>query len=287
MNMRKFIYILVIGLLSVVILQAEELSPEQKQFRSSILQFLKEEGFSPYVDEDDNSLNFRKEGELHWIALADANPFYLEFHKTGLTCENADRKIVAEAVNEGNRKVRCAKAILKETTISFAIEMYCHSAEEFKYIFYKCLKELESIETTVSNYYDEHNNQTASAPFTVSSVSIANANQNSNIITSYEKKIYSYNTQYIQPKLYIDTKQSGTYDIFVKFYTPNGLSTASNGSSPTGYSYKTSVSLSTGFSSKELIGWGGNDSGHWKAGDYRIEFYYNGKMIAQKTFTIY
>ncbi len=286
MNIQKIKYILV-GLLSIAILHAEELTPEQKQFRLNIMQFLKEEGFSPSIDEEDNSLNFKKEGELHWITLSDSNPFYLEFHKSGLTCENADRKIVIEAVNDGNRKVRCAKAILNEKTISFAIEMYCHSAEEFKYIFYKSLKELESIEETVSNYYNEHSKGTVSAPFTVSSVSIANADQNKNIITPYENKIYSYKTQYIQPKLYIDTKQAGIYDIFVKFYTPNGLSTASNGSSPTGYSYKNSITLSTGFDSYEMIGWGGSDSGHWTKGNYRIEFYYNGEIIAQKTFTIY
>ena len=132
----------------------EELTPEQKQFRSNIMQFLAEEGFMPTIDDSDNSVNFKKEGDLHWITVGDSGPFYLEFHRSGLSCNNADMNAVIAAVNEGNKKVRCAKAILNESSISFAVELYCHSAEEFRYIFYKCLDELASIEKTVSGYYD-------------------------------------------------------------------------------------------------------------------------------------
>lgn len=141
-------------LLSVGKTLAAELTTEQKKFRSSLEIFLKEEGFMPTIDNEDNSLKFKKEGTLYWISFGGSNPLYIEFHRSGLKCENADKSLALQAVNNANRKVRCAKAMLNDKSISFAIEMYCHSAEEFKYIFYKCMKELESIKNKVSDFYN-------------------------------------------------------------------------------------------------------------------------------------
>lgn len=156
MKLKRILSVFAVCIISIFSIQAADLTPGQTMFRSNIIQFLKEEGFSPTIDEEDNSVNFKKEGNLHWISIADSNPFYIEFHRSGFNCNDANRNIVVAAVNEGNRKVRCAKAMLNESSISFAIEMYCHSPEEFRYVFYKCLKELETIKTTVSDYYKEH-----------------------------------------------------------------------------------------------------------------------------------
>lgn len=155
--MRKIVLLLLIWWGCVCFLFAEELTPEQLKFRSNIMQFLKEEGFSPTIDEDDNSVMFKKEGHLHWIAIRDKNPFYVEFFRSGLNCKDADRNAVLAAVNVGNKDVRCAKAILKETSITLVIEMYCHSPEEFRYVFYRSMGELESLENKVSESYNENN----------------------------------------------------------------------------------------------------------------------------------
>lgn len=154
--MRKVLLLLMWWGCAVCLL-AEELTPEQMNFRSNIMQFLKEEGFSPTIDEDDNSVMFKKEGHLHWIAIRDKNPFYVEFFRSGLNCKDANRDAVLAAVNVGNKDVRCAKAILKETSITLVIEMYCHSAEEFRYVFYRSMGELESLENKVSEFYNKNN----------------------------------------------------------------------------------------------------------------------------------
>ena len=154
MNKYKLVILVVLSLLFGDKIFAAELTAEQRKFRSSLEQFLKEEGFIPTIDDDDNSLNFKKTGVLYWISLGGSNPLYIEFHTSGLNCEDADKSLVLKSVNAANYKVRCAKAMYNETSVSFAIEMYCHSAEEFKYVFYKCLKELESIKDEVTNYYN-------------------------------------------------------------------------------------------------------------------------------------
>lgn len=161
--MRKIVLLLLIGWGCVCFLFAEELTPEQLKFRSNIMQFLKEEGFSPTIDEDDNSVMFKKEGHLHWIAIRDKNPFYIELFRSGLNCKDADRNAVLTAVNVGNKDVRCAKAILKETSITLVIEMYCHSPEEFRYVFYRSMGELQSLENKVSESYSENNVSAPSA----------------------------------------------------------------------------------------------------------------------------
>ena len=155
MNRFKYIAVIILSLFVFNISRAAELTPEQKKFQTSIHEFLKEEGFSPTIDEDDNSINFKKEGALFWIWIGGSSPIYLEFHRSGFKCEDADRNLVLQSVNSANRNVRCAKAILKESSVSFAIEMYCHSSEEFKYVFYKCLNELENVKNKVYEYYNE------------------------------------------------------------------------------------------------------------------------------------
>lgn len=133
---------------------ADELTAGQLKFRGNIMQFLKEEGFSPTIDESDNSVNFKKEGELHWITLDGDSPYFIEFHRSGFKCTDADMSKVLAAVNEGNRKIRSAKAYYSKGSISLAVEMFCHSTEEFRYVFYKNMEVLEAIENTVSESYN-------------------------------------------------------------------------------------------------------------------------------------
>lgn len=128
MNKYKVLILVILSLVIGGNVSADELTAEQKRFRSSIQEFLKEEGFMPTIDDEDNSLNFKKEGTLYWISFGGTTPLYIEFHRSGLNCEDADKSLVFQAVNAANRKVRCAKAMFNDTSVSFAIEMYCHSA---------------------------------------------------------------------------------------------------------------------------------------------------------------
>jgi hypothetical protein len=173
-----------------------------------------------------------------------------------------------------------------ETSVSLVIELFCHSAEEFKYTFYKSIKELDKAHTIVKEYYNQENDdQMQSAPFSYTSCEIANTDKDGNIITGYGLTIYDYKTRYLKPRLSLNVKKAGTYDIYVKLYTPTGnLSTGS--SSPSGYSFKYSVDMTEGIHTYPLSGWGANTDGHWKEGDYRFEFYYNNTLIGKKYFSV-
>ena len=124
------------------------------------------------------------------------------------------------------------------------------------------------------------------APFTITSVSIANIENGGKIINDYGSVIYSYKTKYLRPKLFINVIKTGTFTIYTKLYTPDGILSTGN-ISPSGYTYKTDVYINSYTTSVELLGWGGNNAGHWKAGKYRWEFWYNSEKIGEKSFTIY
>ena len=279
MKILKYVWAMTFMLAFCVNALAEELTSAQKTFRSNIMQFLKEEGFAPSIDTDDNSVLFKKEGVSHWIYVKGGNPFYIQIQIAGFNCEDSDKNLVLEAINEGNKKARCAKAWLSGNSLIIDVEMFCHSAEEFRYAFYSCLDELENIKSVIADYYEE--NSTSSVPFTITSVKFANTDYDRNIINDYGNIIYSSQSMYLSPKLYINAEVSGTYDIYVKCYWPSGtLSTGST--SPSGYSFKRSITVTKGSGSYELAGWGGK-AGYWSAGQYRFEFYYEGDLIGSGT----
>lgn len=123
-------------------------------------------------------------------------------------------------------------------------------------------------------------------PFVITSIEIGNTDYDGNMINNYGSTIYSYQTRYLTPKLYVSVNTPGTYKIYHKLYKPDGaLSTGT--SSPSGYTSSREVTLYSYTSYTYMYGWGNNTAGHWKAGQYRWEFWYSGSKIGEKSFTIY
>lgn len=117
-------------------------------------------------------------------------------------------------------------------------------------------------------------------PLFLGDVSVRNSGE------SYGSTIYSSNTTYINPKVDIFSLTDGRVDINVKLYTPYGLSTGTSSSG--GYSYSDYFYVTKNQTTTcEFNGWGGSDKGQWSSGNYRFEFYYKGKCIGTKSFTIY
>ena len=161
--MKNRITVIALTLLAMAnLLCAADLTDEQKAFQTSVMQFIKEEGFSPTIDED-NSINFKKEGVLYWIDVSEGGPYYVEFHRSGLSCETANEDYVIRACNETNRTMKCVKTIKKKSSVSVVIELFCHSAEEFKYTFYRSMKALDSGYNTVKEEYNKLDEGTSSA----------------------------------------------------------------------------------------------------------------------------
>ena len=120
----------------------------------------------------------------------------------------------------------------------------------------------------------------AACPIAVSDIQIKNGDG------EYEEDIYSSNSTYIYPRMTAYSLMSGSIDLYVKFYSPNGLTTGSD-VVPSGYSYKSTVSLQV-FQNQtiSLAGWGSSTKGTWPAGSYRIEIWYDNICLGSKSFYI-
>lgn len=283
-NIISLIAVFILIAFCPVALSADDLTTAQKNFRSSIMQFLKEEGFSPYIDESDNTLCFKKEGTLYWIGVSEDQPFYVEFHRSNVGTSDADKSAVLLAAAQTTKRVKCVKAIRNDENVSIVIEMFCHSPEEFKYIFYRSLKELEKADGMLKDEYADLSDS-SDMPFSFNSAEVANVKKDGSFITGYGSNIYSSSTRYLKPRISLNVNNGGRYEIYTKMYDATGnLATGSN--SPSGYSYMNTVDMESGSHTYELSGWGSDTDGKWGKGSYRFEFYYNGNLIGTKSFTV-
>ena len=289
MKQLRILFLVVFSVLFACGVEANDLTPQQKAFQSTLSTFLKEEGFVPTIDSDDNSLNFKKEGVTYTIYIVDSSPFFINFRREGFGTKNADMNAVYKACNEANKIGKCVKTYLStEKSIIVAVEMYMHSAEEFKYTFYKNIKELDNAYNKLQSSYNEYSGSSASSsedPFTVKSVRLANVEKDNTIISGFYDPIKSSKTKYLKPQIWVDLKTPGTYDIYYKLYDSTG--TLSRGSSsPTGYTSHTEVEMVSGTTFYRLDGWGRDVAGNWPAGSYRVEIYYKDKLMGSNTFVI-
>ena len=123
------------------------------------------------------------------------------------------------------------------------------------------------------------------APFTITSIEIGNIDYNGNVINDYGTTIYSWQTKYLAPKLYISVNVPGTYTIYTKLYFDGYLSQGT--SSPKGYTNKREIKVTKSTSYVLSTGWGKDTAGNWHAGNYRWEFYLFDEKIGEKSFRIY
>ena len=136
--------------------QKSKMTSEELKYRSSIEQFLKEEGYVPTIDDDDNSLNFKKGGNRYWLTVKDNDPYYIQLNRSGFTMEGTNRKLILEACNYANMNKRCGKACVDNNAVVFTVEFYSHSIEGFKQTFYDNMQAVDSVREAVSDYYNEH-----------------------------------------------------------------------------------------------------------------------------------
>lgn len=154
--MKRVILITVCCIFSLGEMCAQNtMSAEEVAFRSGVERFLKEEGFVPTIDSDDNSLVFKKEGDRYWMIFMGTSPTYIEFHKAGYDMEGTNRKNMIEACNKACCETRCAKAYVTKSVVSFTAECYCQTANDFKYIFYRLIDTLDTAKDKVKKYYNE------------------------------------------------------------------------------------------------------------------------------------
>ncbi len=123
-------------------------------------------------------------------------------------------------------------------------------------------------------------------PFVVKKIEFRSTDYYDNLKIDYGYSLYRSDCYYINPRIKYYAAKSGSYDIYIKIYTPDG-SMKTGSSSPSGYcTMNKSVSIYKGNNSIELSGWGNNSGNSYSYGTYRYEIWINGEIIGSQDFYI-
>ena len=148
-------------------------------------------------------------------------------------------------------------------------------------------KEISNLNASLKEIQDDFDIFKNTYPIKISKIEIGNTDYDRNVYTDYGYTINSNTTMFLTPKItYTGVKSGASISLKIKWYNPNGtLSTGT--SSPKGFSQEKSLYVYSGENTEILQGWGGRTKGHWDAGTYRIEIWYEDVCLKAKTFTIY
>lgn len=148
---------------------------------------------------------------------------------------------------------------------------------------------IQSLNDRISYLRTEVDKVNDTYPLVIKSISMGNSD-NTHLVTDYGNTIYASESMFVGPKVEYYGLVNGNKTFRVKFFLPDGSMSKFSTSSPkysSDYSYSVSVNISEGDNSMELSGWGGEEKGHWSAGFYKIEIWYDDICLGVKKFRLY
>ena len=126
-------------------------------------------------------------------------------------------------------------------------------------------------------------------PIYVKKLEVANADGSGNAISQYGSDISASSSMYLLPRItYYGFKPGEKVELQVKLYNPDGKIVLGN-ESPKDGSYSYTYTIPTVYPSDNVVGlkgWGGSDQGHFSAGTYRYEIWYNDMCFKSVTFKL-
>ena len=124
-------------------------------------------------------------------------------------------------------------------------------------------------------------------PLTITDVDFANVYEDGSIETDYGERIYSDRSMYIRPRITYNGDSGGNIELYFKIFNSDGTLRKGT-SSPAWYSFSDTMVVIDGKGETQTFsGWGNATKGHWEAGTYRFEVWYDSKCIWSGCFTVY
>ncbi len=156
--MKKYVFISFVSLFICAQFMMAQEGRTKKMIRSEYMEFLKEEGFSPTIDED-GDIKFKKEGSTYYIDIYDEkSPQYVVVSAPGFSIggENGyDKAKAIIAANEANKLKRTVKLMVFDKYLAIRVEMPFTDTESFKGVFYKIMSYLN---WGKESFIEEYNN---------------------------------------------------------------------------------------------------------------------------------
>lgn len=146
-------------MLSINTFAADNLTEVQRQFRTSIMLYLRIEGFAPTIDEDDGSIEFKREGVKHWIYIQEDGPYFIMLQTTGYSLSGEDKFEYAPALlacNELTKNNKAIKLVCGEKVVQITMEYFVDSITSFKATFYRYINVLRTGKSKFEEKYAEY-----------------------------------------------------------------------------------------------------------------------------------
>jgi hypothetical protein len=157
--MKKLVLTLAISCIFAGVFAQKNLTSAQQSLQTSIINFLREEGYSPSLDED-NWIKFKSEGKNYYITIHKESPFFVTIKAPGFTLqgENAfERTASLLACNDLNKDREVVKLYCGSNAegVSVQVEQYIRSIQDFTYVFAKNMSTLTSTKNQFYGKYTE------------------------------------------------------------------------------------------------------------------------------------
>lgn len=126
------------------------------------------------------------------------------------------------------------------------------------------------------------------AYMTVRKIEFANSDASGNLLSNFGLPLYDSEIKYLKTRIVYDgiLDESKHVQLYFRIITPDGtLEQGTN--SPTGYTYSKSVWVMSDANNTILLpGWGNATGNTFTPGNYTLELWYDGRLIAQQGFSI-
>lgn len=306
--MKTFNFIIVLLVAFATQAFGKDLTPSQEKAQRSLYAYLQKEKFEPKVDTSDNSVCFWRGEVFYWINIEGESPFMFSFHrkafKVGQEEGGYKRDIAIKAAHEVNRKHKMVKLTVEEKKVEIAIRVYVDKTEEFTAVFHKYLDEFKNVDTDFKKAYEmekaaikkaeERAEEEARKNLPPSvlrnkiiNVSFRLIDTDGNEKTAYDQPLRSFNARYIQPRLEFEPwrDDNATFTIQIKVTRPNGKPIYLEGKK---YTAEKEIQIEKSKKNQfiELVEFGSEKEGFWKAGEYKVEVMESKDVIFTTTFNI-
>lgn len=282
--MKKTLAILLLAVMAIMPANVSAGIINVEAMKQGVLNYLKAEGFQPYIDENDNSVTFKKEGILYWVTFTawGDDAYYMRFHRSSLDYDfDTDRSYMLEAINQLHRNYKAVRCSATNSSISIEMDQFIMGISDFKTLWEDYVSILNDAHAKLKEYYAEYDEM----GFCATKIAVANTTKDNVIIDDYGDDIRAARSRYLRPKLSVYSPKRQTVTFYIKLLDENNNLQSGTGS-PAGYSYKYTVTLEPGNNNCQLLGWGNDTDGRWPAGDYTFKIYYNDEYVKGVEFTV-
>ena len=117
----------------------KNLNSQQQQLRTSIMNFLRNDGYAPQIDED-GDISFKKEGSAYFVIIGENNesPMFVSLSKLFPYGDGVTKGAILPYVAEINR-YKMGKILIRDSYFEIRCELFLTSSSAFTSIFDKMM----------------------------------------------------------------------------------------------------------------------------------------------------